>query len=87
MGVAVLLLLVSGVILVACLQNAKAQGLTAPGRGTLFPKPRPRPLPPTPPDDQAPPNLSPLIPTQRAIADEYERGIRDLTLFLARPGE
>jgi hypothetical protein len=30
-----------------------------------------------------PAGLAPLIPTPRAIATEFERGLRDLTLFLA----
>jgi hypothetical protein len=30
-----------------------------------------------------PANLAPLIPSPRAIASEYERGLRELTLFLA----
>ena len=77
MVVAVLLVVLSGAVLVACLQHAKAEGLQAPGLR------RARRLPAPPPEDMPPPNLPPLIPSQRVIASEYERGLRELTLFLA----
>lgn len=79
MVVAVLLLVVAGGVLVACLQHAKAEGWTAPGVQLR----RPKRLPVAPVDDQPPPNLTPLIPSQRVIATEFERGLRELTLFLA----
>jgi hypothetical protein len=75
-----MLVAVSGVILVACLQHARSQGWRAGGLRSLR---RSRPLPAPPPDDMPPAGLSPLIPTPRAIASEFERGLRDLTLFLA----
>jgi hypothetical protein len=78
--VALMLVAVSGVILVACLQHARSQGWRARGLRSLR---RSRPLPAPPPDDMPPAGLSPLIPTPRAIASEFERGLRDLTLFLA----
>jgi hypothetical protein len=78
MVVAVLLLVVAGGVLAACLQHAKAEGWKAVGL-----RRRQRALPAPPPDDQPPPGLSPLIPSQRAITREYERGLRELTLFLA----
>jgi hypothetical protein len=71
---------VSVLILVACLQHARTQGWTAPGLRSLK---RSRPLPAPPPEDLPPAGLSPLIPTQRAITSEFERGLRDRTLFLA----
>ena len=77
MVVAVLLLVLSGAVLVACLQHAKAEGLRASGLRRV------RRLPLPPPDDMPPPNLTPLIPSQRVITSEYERGLRELTLFLA----
>ena len=84
MVVAVLLAVMAGAVLVACLQHAKAQGWTAPG----LPTRRARQLPAPPPEDMPPPNLAPLIPSPRVIATEFERGLRDLTLFLAvQPGE
>jgi hypothetical protein len=71
---------VSVVILVACLQRARSKGWHAPGLRS----PRPaRQLPAPPPDDMPPAGLAPLIPTPRALATEFERGLRDLTLFLA----
>ena len=80
MVVAALLAVVSAVVLVACVQHARSEGWQAPGlrslRGT-------RPLPSPPPDDLPPAGLAPLIPTPRAIASELERGLRELTLFLA----
>jgi hypothetical protein len=75
-----MLVAVSGVILVACLQHARSQGWRALGLRSLRTS---RPLPAPPPDDMPPAGLSPLIPTPRAIASEFERGLRDLTLFLA----
>lgn len=80
MAVAVLLVVVSALILVACLQHARSQGWKAPGLPALQ---RVRQLPSTPADDLPPVGLTPLIPTPRAMASEYERGLRDLTLFLA----
>ena len=82
MVMAVLLAVLAGAVLVACLQHAKAQGWTAPVRS------RTRRLPAPPPDDMPPPDLAPLIPSPRVIATEFERGLRELTLFLAvQPGE
>jgi hypothetical protein len=75
-----MLVAVSGVVLVACLQHARSEGWTAPGLRSAR---RPRALPAPPPDDLPPAGLAPLIPTPRAIATEFERGLRDLTLFLA----
>jgi hypothetical protein len=75
-----MLVAVSVVILVACLQHARSQGWQAPGLRSLK---RTRPLPVPPPEDMPPAGLAPLIPTPRAIASEFERGLRDLTLFLA----
>ncbi|MDT7572559.1 MAG: hypothetical protein QOE05_2733 [Actinomycetota bacterium] len=80
MVVALMLVAVSVVILVACLQHARSQGWQAPGLRSLK---RTRPLPVPPPEDMPPAGLAPLIPTPRAIASEFERGLRDLTLFLA----
>ena len=80
MVVALMLAAVSTVILVACLQHARAQGWKAPGRSALR---RTRTLPTPPPEDMPPAGLAPLIPTPRAIASEFERGLRELTLFLA----
>ena len=80
MVVALMLAAVSVVILVACVQHARAQGWKAPGLRSLR---RTRPLPAPPPEDMPPAGLAPLIPTPRAIASEFERGLRDLTLFLA----
>ena len=77
MVVAVLLVVLAGAVLVACLQHAKAQGWTAPVQTRSA-----RRLPPPPPDDMPPPNLTPLIPSPRVIATEFERGLRELTLFL-----
>jgi hypothetical protein len=71
---------VSVVVLVACVQHARSQGWKAPGLRSLK---RPRVLPAPPPEDMPPVGLSPLIPTPRAIASEFERGLRELTLFLA----
>ena len=82
MVVAVLLVVMAGAVLVACLQHARAQGWTAPGLPAL-PARRSRRLPTPPPDDQPPPNLAPLIPSPRVIASEFERGLRELTLYLA----
>lgn len=78
--VAVLLFAVSVLVVVACVQHARSQGWTAPGLRSLKPT---RPLPVPPPDDRPPAGLAPLIPTQRAITTEFERGWRDLTLYLA----
>jgi hypothetical protein len=77
MVVAVLLAVMAGAVLVACLQHAKAQGWTAPMQTR-----RARRLPAPPPEDQPPPNLAPLIPSPRVIATEFERGLRELTLYL-----
>jgi hypothetical protein len=67
-------------IVIACVQHARSQGWQAPGLRSLR---RSRPLPAPPPEDMPPANLAPLIPSPRAIASEYERGLRELTLFLA----
>lgn len=79
--VALVLVAFSGVVVVACVQHARTQGWTAPvlnwTRGTA------PDLPPPPADDRPPANLTPLIPSQRALAREFERGLRDLTFFLA----
>jgi hypothetical protein len=78
--VALLLLVVSVLVLAACLQQARTEGWKAPG---LKLRRAPRPLPAPPPEDQPPAGLTPLVPSPRAIASEFERGLRDLTLFLA----
>jgi hypothetical protein len=80
--VAVLLTAVSAIVLVACLQHARAEGWRAPGVPALRAR---RVLPSPPPDDLPPPGLRPLIPSQRALASEFERGLRELTFFLAVP--
>ena len=82
MVVAVLLAVVAGLVLVACLQHAKVQGWTAPGLAAARERARRR-LPQPAPEDQPPPNLTPLIPSPRVIATEFERGLRELTLYLA----
>jgi hypothetical protein len=78
--VALMLAAVSSVILVACLQHARSQGWKAPGLPSVR---RTRTLPEQPPEDMPPAGLAPLIATPRAIALEFERGLRDLMLFLA----
>ena len=83
MVVALMVLAVSGLVLVACLQHARSQGWKAAGLRALR---RTRPLPEPPPEDLPPAGLAPLIPTPRAIASEFERGLRELTLFLAVEG-
>ena len=80
MVVAVMLFALSTLVLVACLQHAKAEGWQTPGLRLRRRRPA---LPPPPPEDQPPTGLPPLIPSQRALACEFERGLRDLTLFLA----
>ena len=80
MVVAVMLFALSALVLAACLQHAKAEGWQAPG---LPLRRRRAALPAPPPEDQPPSGLAPLIPSQRALASEFERGLRDLTLFLA----
>jgi hypothetical protein len=75
-----MLVAVSGVILAACIQHARSQGWRAPGLRSMRPS---RALPEPLPDDLPPAGLKPLIPTPRALASEFERGLRDLTLFLA----
>ncbi len=80
MVVAVMLAAVCVVLLVACLQHARAEGWRAAGLRSLK---HSRPLPVQPPEDMPPAGLAPLIPTPRAMATEFERGLRDLTLFLA----
>jgi hypothetical protein len=77
--VALMLAAVSGVVLVACLQHARSQGWKAPGLQLR----RARRLPAPAPDDLPPAGLAPLIPSPRVIATEFERGLRELTLFLA----
>ena len=42
-----------------------------------------RRLPAPAPEDMPPPNLTPLIPSPRVIATEFERGLRELTFYLA----
>ena len=80
MVLALMLVAVSAVVVVACVQHARSQGWHAPGLRSLR---RSRPLPTPPPEDMPPAGLAPLIPSPRAIASEYERGLRELTLFLA----
>ena len=82
MVVALMLTVLSVAVLAACLQHAKAEGWRAPGLPALREAGRRR-LPAPPPEDQPPPNLTPLIPSQRVIASEYERGLRELTFYLA----
>ena len=83
MVVALMLAAVSLIVLVACLQHARSQGWKAPG---LRARKRSRLLPAPPPEDMPPAGLAPLIPSPRAIASEFERGLRELTLFLAVEG-
>lgn len=80
MVVALVLAAVSGVVLVACLQHARSEGWKAPGLRSLK---RTTELLTPPPEDQPPAGLSPLIPSARALASEFERGLRELTFFLA----
>lgn len=80
MAVARLLFVLSVLVVVACGQHARSQGWRAPGLRALKPT---RPLPLPPPEDLPPAGLAPLIPTQRAILSEFERGLRELTLYLA----
>ena len=80
MVVAVLLAALGVLVLAGCLQHARAEGWTAPGLPNLRPRCS---LPPTPADDLPPPNLTPLIPSPRLVAREFERGLRELTLYLA----
>ena len=80
MVVALMLVVVCAGIVIACVQHARAQGWQAPGLRSLR---RTRALPEPPPEALPPAGLTPLIPSPRAIASEYERGLRDLTLFLA----
>ena len=83
MVVALMLAAISAVILVACVQHARSHGWKAPGLRALR---RVRQLPSPPPEDMPPAGLAPLIPTPRALASEFERGLRELTLFLAVQG-
>jgi hypothetical protein len=71
---------VCGAVVVACVQRARQHGWKAPGLGSFA---RSRALPPTPPEDRPPAGLAPLIPSPRVLASEFERGLRELTLFLA----
>lgn len=80
MVVAFLLTAVSIVILVACLQHARTEGWKAPGLPSVR---RTKTLPAPHPEDAPPAGLAPLIPSPRALASEYERGLRELTLYLA----
>lgn len=80
MVLALLVAVCSAAVVVACVQHARAQGWRAPGIGALKPA---RVLPEPPPEDQPPVGLAPLIPSPRALASEFERGLRELTLFLA----
>lgn len=82
MVLALLIAAACSAILVACLQHARTQGWKAPGLRSLA-RPRTRAMPVTPPDDLPPTGLTPLIPSPRALASEFERGLRELTLFLA----
>ena len=82
MVLAVLVVVLAGAVLVACHQHAKTQGWTSPGLQALREAGRRR-LPAPAPEDLPPPNLTPLIPSPRVIATEFERGLRDLTLYLA----
>ena len=82
MALAVLLIVLPCAALVACLQRAKAHGWTSPGARALREAGRRR-LPAPPPEDMPPPNLTPLIPSPRVIATEFERGLRELTFYLA----
>jgi hypothetical protein len=77
---ALVLAAICGAVLVACVQRAHTQGWKAPGLHSLT---RARVLPVPPPDDQPPAGLAPLIPSPRALASEFERGLRELTFFLA----
>lgn len=87
MVVAASLLVVGILVVVACVQHARSQGMRSPGLAALRPKRllrrRPRPLLQPPADDLPPAGLKPLIPSPRVIAHECERGLRELTLFLA----
>jgi hypothetical protein len=81
--IAFLLIAVSAVVVVACHQRAREQGWEAPAARGLR---RRRALPTRPPEDRAPAGLTPLVPSPRALASEFERGLRELTLFLAFQG-
>lgn len=83
MVVAALLLVVGVLVIIASLQHARTEQWKAPGLRSLRPRRRQRPLPPPPADDLPPTGLAPLIPSPRVIAHECERGLRELTLFLA----
>lgn len=78
MVVALLLAAVSGVVLVLCLQRSRWRG----GRARAT-RQRDHGLATRPPEDLPPAGLTPLIPSPRAMAAECERGLRELTLFLA----
>lgn len=80
MAIAFLLVALSAVVLVACVQHARSQGAKSLAQRALR---RTRALPPRPADDLPPAGLGPLIPSPRAIATEFERGLREITLFLA----
>jgi hypothetical protein len=87
MVIALLLAAVSLIVLVACLQHARTEGWKAPGLKTLRPRaPRSQPVAPRAAADLPPAGLAPLIPSPRALAHEFERGLRELTFFLAVQG-
>lgn len=83
MVIAFLLFAVSAIVVVACVQRGREQGWQSPAAGRLR---RGRALPPPPPEDRPPAGLKPLVPSPRAIASEFERGLREITLFLAVEG-
>jgi hypothetical protein len=84
MVLALLLAAVSLIVLVACLQHARTEGWKAPGLSSLRRRTPQQPaLPARAADDLPPAGLAPLIPSPRALAHEFERGLRDLTFFLA----
>lgn len=83
MVVAALLLVVGTLVIVACVQHARTEQWEAPGLRSLLPRRRQRPLPAPPAADLPPAGLPPLIPSPRVIAHECERGLRELTVFLA----
>jgi hypothetical protein len=81
--IAFLLFAVSAIVVVACVQRGREQGWETPAARRLR---RSRALPTRPPEDRPPAGLTPLVPSPRAIASEFERGLRELTLFLAVEG-
>jgi hypothetical protein len=84
MTLALVLAAVSLIVLVACLQHARTEGWKAPGLSSLRRRAAQPPAPPARAADDLPPaGLTPLIPSPRALAHEFERGLRELTFFLA----